>query len=232
LFTKVLARRLAPLMGSLVKPNQSAFIRTRLIHENFKAVQLTAKLLHQTKLPCALLKIDIAKAFDTVNWRFLLRLLLHIGFSRRWVNWISIMLSSASTKVILNGSPGRCIYHARGLRQGDPLSPLLFVLVMEVLNSLINLAVQKELMTRLHPKIDEMAYMYADDVVVFSAPNQQDLILLRGILEIFAGASGLRTNMQKCRISPIQCDLESTVLILRHFLVLLTPSRSTTWAFH
>jgi len=133
------------------------------------------------------------------------------------------MLSSASTKVILNGSPGRRICHARGLRQGDPLSPLLFVLVMEVLNSLINLAVQKELMTRLHPKIDEMAYLYADDVVVFSAPNQQDLILLRGILEIFAGASGLRTNMQKCRISPIQCDLESTVLILRHFPGTIDP---------
>ena len=67
LFTKVLARRLAVHMNNLVKPNQSAFIRTRLIHENYKAVQLTAKLLHRSKVPCSLLKIDIAKAFDTVN---------------------------------------------------------------------------------------------------------------------------------------------------------------------
>jgi len=77
-----------------------------LIHENYKAVQLTAKLLHRSKVPCSLLKIDIAKAFDTVNWQFLLDLLQHLGFSRRWVNWISIILSTANTKVILNGTPG------------------------------------------------------------------------------------------------------------------------------
>ena len=122
LFTKVLARRLAPHMHGLVKHNQSAFIRSRLIHENYKAVHLTAKLLHRARIPSALIKVDISKAFDMVNWRFLLSLLQYLGFSRRWIDWISLMLSSASTKVILNGSPGRRICHARGLRQGDPLS--------------------------------------------------------------------------------------------------------------
>ena len=71
-------------MNNLVKPNQSAFIQTRLIHENYKAVQLSAKLLHRSKIPSALLKIDIAKAFDSVNWQLLLGLLEHLGFSRRW----------------------------------------------------------------------------------------------------------------------------------------------------
>jgi len=82
LFTKVLARRLAPHMNGLVMHNQSAFIQSRIIHENFKAVQLTAKLLNHSKVPCSLLKIDIAKAFDTVNWRFLIELLHYLGFSR------------------------------------------------------------------------------------------------------------------------------------------------------
>ena len=126
LLAKVLARRLAPHMNDLVRHNQSAFIQSRLIHENYKAVHLSAKLLHRSKVPSALLKVDIAKAFDTVNWSFLLSLLQHLGFSRRWLDWISLILSSASTRVILNGSPGRRICHARGLRQGDPLSPLLF----------------------------------------------------------------------------------------------------------
>jgi hypothetical protein len=103
-------------MKGLVKPNQSAFIQAWLIQENYKAVQLTAKLLHRSKMPSALLKVDIAKAFDTVNWRFLLSLLEHLGFSRRWLDWNFLILSSASTKVILNGSPGRRICHARGLR--------------------------------------------------------------------------------------------------------------------
>src|SRR6185295_12595047 len=88
----------------------------RLIHENFKAVQLTAKLLHRKKIPSALYKIDIAKAFDSLDWTFLLQLLSHMGFSNRWTNWISVILSTASTKIILNGSPGRRICHARGLR--------------------------------------------------------------------------------------------------------------------
>ena len=82
------------------------------------------------------------------------------------------MLSSASTKVILNGSPGRRICHARGLRQGDPLSPLLFVIVMEGLNALLKLADNKGLLRFLHPKIKERTFMYADDVVVFLSPVQ------------------------------------------------------------
>jgi len=82
----VLARRLAPYMNDLVRYNQSAFIQSRLIHENYRAVQSTAKLLHRARIPSVLVKLDIAKAFDTVNWRFLLSLLQHLGFSRRWTN--------------------------------------------------------------------------------------------------------------------------------------------------
>ena len=83
LAAKVLATRLAPFLQSLVKPNQSAFIRGRFLHDNFRAVQLTARLLHKQKQAAALLKIDITKAFDTVNWTFLLAVLKHMGFPSR-----------------------------------------------------------------------------------------------------------------------------------------------------
>ena len=223
LFTKVLACRLAPQMGRLVQPNQSAFIRGRLIHENFKVVQLTAKVLHQKKKPAALLKIDISKAFDTVNWRFLIDLLQHMGFSRRWQNWISLILSTASTKIIVNGSLGHRICHARGLRQGDPLSPLLFVLAMEVLNSLLKRADALGLLLPLDDRVKDRVFLYADDVVLFIRPHQQDLIVVNAILEIFARASGLKTNLGKCHISPIQCNLEDSVSLLRHFPGRLDP---------
>ena len=94
---------------------------------------------------------------------------------------------------------------------------------MEVVNALFRLAIQQGLLSELHSKISERAFMYADDVVVFTCPEQQDLVLIRAILEIFAGASGLKTNMPKCHISPIQCNLDATVRLLTHFLGKIDP---------
>jgi hypothetical protein len=117
--SQVLSKRLAPLMNNLVMPKQIAFIKGRAIHDNFRAVQSTTKLLHVCKLSTILLKVDIAKAFDTVTWT-LIDLLCHLGFSRTWINWVSILLSTASTRILLNGQAGRRICHTKGLRKGDP----------------------------------------------------------------------------------------------------------------
>jgi hypothetical protein len=180
-------------------------------------VQLTARLLHRKKKSSALLKIDIAKAFDSVSWSFLLAVLKHLGFSRRWLNWVSILLSTASTKILANGSPGKRICHARGLRQDDPLSPLLFVLVMEALNALITAAERHGLLQELCPQVLNRTSLYADDVVVFVAPEEQQLVAIRDALELFAAASGLCANLHKSQASPIQCSLEETCTIIKFF---------------
>jgi hypothetical protein len=218
LFMKVLASRLAPKLHELVAYNQSAFVKGRVIHDNFKAVQLSTKSLHRSKTPSALIKVDIAKAFDTVDWTFLLAILKHMGFSRRWLDWISLMLSTASTKVVVNGSPGRRICHARGLRQGDPLSPMLIVLVMEALSAILHRADSEGLFRSLgHCRVQERVFFYADDMVIFLTPLPQDLVLASTILDIFGNTSGLRVNPDKCTISPIQCGLDDSVTLLQHF---------------
>ncbi|XP_066323862.1 uncharacterized protein [Miscanthus floridulus] len=130
-----------------------------------------------------LLKVDLAKAFDTVAWPFLLEVLDHIGFPLRWRDWISTMLGTVSTKVLVNGRPGRRICHARGLRQGDPLSPFLFVIVMEVLNALIAEADRRALLTTLPGNaIKYRASIYADDLGLQGSP--------------------VATNLDKCSITP------------------------------
>lgn len=81
---------------------------------------------------------------------FLLEILPFLGFGPPWCNLIYILLLTASTQVILNGKPGEVIYHQRGLRQGDPLSPMLFILVMDVLNGLFTKAESEGLLRPLH----------------------------------------------------------------------------------
>lgn len=104
LFAKCLARRLTQRLSEMVALNQSAFIKGRSIHDNFRTVQLACRWLHSRKFASLLVKIDIAQAFDSIGWPFLIEVLQHIGFSRHWRDWISILLSTASTRVLVNGS--------------------------------------------------------------------------------------------------------------------------------
>ena len=94
---------------------------------------------------------------------------------------------------------------------------MLFVLAMEVLNSFLKKADALGLLLPLDVRVKDRVFLYADDVVLFIRPNQQDLILVKAILELFARVSGLKTNIDKCHFSPIQCNLEDTITLLRHF---------------
>jgi hypothetical protein len=115
-------------------------------------VQQTTRFLHQHKLS-RILKLDISKAFDSVAWPFLLEVLQHLGFGQILRDIISGLLWTSSSQVLLNGLPGQTIIHRRGLRQGDPLSPFLFILVMDILVFLFNRAEQVGLLQPLAPRI-------------------------------------------------------------------------------
>jgi hypothetical protein len=142
LFSKLIANRLRPKMELLVSQNQSAFIKGRNLHDNFLLVRQLARKINRRKEPGVLLKLDLARAFDSLSWAFLFEVLRKMGFPDRVMRWIAIALCTATTKVSVNGVPGRQIEHVRGLRQGDPLSPLLFVLSMEVITILLSKAAE------------------------------------------------------------------------------------------
>lgn len=177
-------------------------------------MRLSCRELHRRKIPSLLLKIDIVKAFDSLCWSFLLEVLQHLGFGRRWRNWISALLSTASTKVLLNGVPGRRICHARGLRQGDPLSPMLFVLSMEVINHTLRWLDAQGMLTQFgHGSLVQRVSMYADDVVLFLAPINEDLVVMRTALQVLGEASGLFANLDKSVVTPIHCADEDVARV-------------------
>jgi hypothetical protein len=162
--------------------------------------------------------------YNSVSWEFLIQLLTFIGFPARWTEWITILLSTTTTRVLMNGRPGRRICHARGLWQGNPLLPMLFVVVLEVLNSMISAADSHGVLQPLPSTlICNQASLYADDLVVFLLPTAGDLRCRRAILDLFTDASGLITNMDKCSISPIRCSEADIAAVLEALPVRLAP---------
>jgi hypothetical protein len=177
-------------------------------------VQQTVKFLHSQKQPRILLKLDITKAFDSVSWAFLLEVLRKLGFGPRWCDLVSGLLAASSTQVLHNGIPGESIRHRRGLRQGDPLSPMLFILVMDVLNSLFTRAAEAGLLQPLSTRpIQHRISLYADDVALSLRPTVADINLSLQLLQLFEDASGLKTNVQKSNVLPIQCAEEDMACI-------------------
>jgi len=225
LLSKLLANRLSASLPRLVGDNQSAFIRGRSILDNFKYVQRASVMLRRKKIPKALVKLDISKAFDTLSWPFLLEVLQARGFSNRWCSWIATLLSTASSKVLLNGSPGQPIQHCRGVRQGDPLSPMLFIIAMDVLDRLFRKALAENILQPCGTEaIKHSCSFYADDVILFATPTAREGRAIARLLDIFGKASGLHANLLKCSITPIfgeatcftelQCELPCQI---QHF---------------
>jgi hypothetical protein len=136
IFSKLLTAMVGPRMLELVAINQSAFICGRSIMDNFIFVQSAIKTLHRKKAPTIFLKLDLARALDLVSWPFIMEVLCAHGFRELWCAWIISILLTSSSKIPINDHSTDRVWHRRVLRQGDPLSPLPFVINMDVFASL------------------------------------------------------------------------------------------------
>lgn len=182
------------------------FIKKRCIQDNFLYVRNLARAYHRTSTPSLLFKLDISKAFDSVSWEYLLELLTARGFSQRWRDWIALILASSSSMVLLNGILGPKFHHERGLRQGDPLSPYLFILAIDTLQRIFELATEQGELSPLRGRHAKLRLsLYADDAALFVNPCKGDVDLTMEIMTKFGDATGLKINMAKSSVLPIRC---------------------------
>lgn len=218
IFSKLMSCRLAPLLPSIVSVNQLAFVKKRCIHDNFVLVQGIIRDMRKKGEVSCFLKLDISKAFDSVSWPFLLELLGVLGFRPKWRQWVCMLLSSPSSRIILNGIPGPWIQHARGLRQGDPLSLMLFILAIDPLHHILRRATEMAILNPFRDgHVRVRVSLYADAAGIFTCPEAEDLAAINRLLHLFRDASGLRTNLDKSELFPIGCSEVQALDALRAF---------------
>lgn len=187
-------------------------------------IQNLIKELHRKNVPGLFLKLDISKAFDSVNRAYLLEVLQHLGFGQRWRDWICMTLASASWRILLNGNPSKPFCHAHGLWQGDPLSPMLFILAIDPLQQILILASQRGILKPVRTRTTTCKVsLLADDACIFANLDKEELHALYTILATFGEASRLITNLSKTEVFPIRCEGINLAEILTSFPAKLAP---------
>ncbi|GJX25675.1 RNA-directed DNA polymerase, eukaryota [Tanacetum coccineum] len=200
--TKVLANRLAPVIADLISDTQSAFVAGRQILDG---PFILDEILHWCKRKnkkAMFFKVDFAKAYDSVRWDYLLEVLEAFGFGRTWCNWIRGTLTSAKASILINGSPSKEYSCHRGLKQGDPLAPYLFILIMESLHLSFNRVVDEGLFKgiQLPGSLSLSHLFYADDAMFIGEWSNENLSGIINILKSFFLASGLQINILKSQL--------------------------------
>ncbi|KAK2414453.1 hypothetical protein QL285_037042 [Trifolium repens] len=228
--SKALANRLKVCLDKCVSEEQLAFVEGQSILDNaLIAIEVIHALKQRTrgnKSELAL-KIDISKAYDRVDWGFMRGMLERLGFSNRWIHWMMLCVSSVNYSVLVNFEKVGPIVPGRGLRQGDPLSPYLFILVTEGLTALIRNAVARGdihgiQICRGAPPVSHL--VFADDCFLFCRSSITETSTLMAILKKYELASGQEINLTKSEVffsrnlsRPAQEDL-SRIMGVRHVL--------------
>ncbi|GKE14495.1 RNA-directed DNA polymerase, eukaryota [Tanacetum coccineum] len=200
--TKILANRLSSVIPGLISDVQTAFLPNRQILDGPFIINELLSWCKHKKQQAMVFKVDFAKAYDSIRWDFLEDVLTAFGFGPKWCSWIRGCLHSGMASVLLNGSPSSEFQFYCGLKQGDPLAPYLFLLVMESLHLSVSRAIEAGIFKGI--KIDSTLNLshlfYADDVVFIGEWSPSNLSGITNILHCFSLLSGLSINLKKSNL--------------------------------
>ncbi|WVZ54093.1 hypothetical protein U9M48_004953 [Paspalum notatum var. saurae] len=191
IFTKVATNRIVKVAHKIIRPSQTAFLPGRNIMEGV------------VNLNGVIFKIDFEKAYDKVRWDFLQQTLRMKGFSATWCNWIKSFVQGGNVAINVNGQSGSYFQTRKDLRQGDPLSPILFNIVADMLAIIINRAKTEGKVNRVIPHLvdDGLSILqYADDTVIFLDHDLEKAKNMKILLCVFEKLSGLKINFHKSEI--------------------------------
>jgi hypothetical protein len=212
-FAKALNNRLEVISNRLLASNQTAFVKDRFILESVVSAHEIIHTAVKRKEKGLILKLDYEKVYDRVSWSFLEELLVSRRFGRRWIGWIMKMVKCGSICIRINDVNNNYFRPGKGHRQGDPLSPLLFNLVVDVLTRMLGKAALKGyiygLMDDVYPG-GVISLQYADDTLLFLSHKNKSTIYLKWIMIFFEKISGMRVNYSKSDLTPINLDEEET----------------------
>ena len=201
--SKVLANRLKGILPSVVSENQSAFQAGRLITDNILMAFETLHYMkhHQKgKTGFMAMKLDMSKAYDRVEWKYLEQIMIRMGFAEKWVALMMECISTVSYSIIINGDPSPTIHPTRGIRQGDPLSPYLFLFCTEGLHSLLQHSadfgqIRGVSICKLGPRLTHL--FFANDSLLFCRSTISECQKIQESLDFYEKASGQQLNRAK-----------------------------------
>ncbi|KAL9241284.1 hypothetical protein vseg_015413 [Gypsophila vaccaria] len=201
--SKLLCAKLTEVLPGIISESQTAFIKGRSILDNILVCQDLVKLYSRKACsPRAILKLDLQKAYDSIEWRFIEELLDALNFPKLFSAWILTCITSPTFTLSLNGELFGHFKGQRGLRQGDPMSPLIFTICMEYLSRILEVATTRPGFS-FHPMCKRLSLShlcFADDLLLFARGDYQSVHRLLCAFESFSRASGLKMNKGKSAI--------------------------------
>ena len=194
LLTKVFANRIKEVLPSIISSTQTGYVKNRSIEDSVRIIQDVINYLFINNLPGILVTVDFQKAFDTIEWPFIIETLKKFNFGNSFIKWVQLFYTNISSCIINNGTTSRYFKINRGVRQGDPLSPYLFIIATEVLANAIK---RNPAITGINIKNKEVEMtQYADDLTL-TLRNSSSIDHLLTLLNNFSKCSGLKINKHK-----------------------------------